>query len=434
MLLNPTTICLAAALGCMLSLPVEAETFTPKSYIKAVFAVSPVIGSAEQSFEQAGSVYRSAIMDAVAPSFSLSLSNSLYDDQNTALRLRKGDTGSSLSASWNLYDSAASPVVKVRKARLDYEYAQLTLLIAKQSEAVSALNRFYALYSAKKRIEIARMNLASRARQYKDTSEQYQSGTRSKTEQTQSEGDKLQSELSLAQAESAARKALLAFNEMLNTEPDEEQEALVSTQSVNIALPLPRDDMQKALDGNFSLRRQKVSLEKTRLNTRSNIMSDYPRFRLDASYNKSNLGLFRIPGGSWDGNPSYGLGMSLNFPFGFLGAQNYLDVKAQSNILKSAELGLVDALRSLKTSVLTAQEDIALQVKSLKLLEFQIKAQKGTTDMLLEEYSQGNARFLELDTAQTKLLDSSGNQITAVNDMDIALANYRTLLGEKIWE
>ena len=39
-----------------------------------------------------------------------------------------------------------------------------------------------------------------------------------------------------------------------------------------------------------------------------------------------------------------------------------------------------------------------------------------------------------MDSSQTKLLDSSNGQITAANDLDLALANYRVLLGERIWE
>ena len=73
-------------------------------------------------------------------------------------------------------------------------------------------------------------------------------------------------------------------------------------------------------------------------------------------------------------------------------------------------------------------------MKSRKLLEFQIKTQRESTDNLLSEYSLGGASMLQLDTAQTKLLDSTNGLIAAVNALDIALAEYRALLGERIWE
>ena len=172
------------------------------------------------SFKQAENAYKAAMLDAALPSFTLSLSDTLYDDQNRSLRFDKDEVASSLSASWNLYDSASGPVRKIKTARLDHEAARLAYLTAKQNEAVKALVRFYALYSAQRRIDIAKMNLASRERQYKDTNDQFQSGTRSRIEVTQSEGDKLQSELSVAQAETAEIKALMAFNELINAEPD----------------------------------------------------------------------------------------------------------------------------------------------------------------------------------------------------------------------
>lgn len=427
-------LCAAVLFFAAPAAPASAEPFRPGSYIKNVLDASPTLRQAEASFRQAENSYKTALLDAALPSFTLSLSDTLYDDQNKSLRLDKDAVASSLSASWNLYDSASSPVRRIKTARLDYEAARLAYLTAKQNEAVKALARFYSLYSAQRRIGAARTNLASRERQYKDTNEQFQSGTRSRIEVTQSEGDKLQSELSLAQAETAEIKALMAFNELINAEPDAPQAVEISTLSANIKLPLPKEDVAKALENNFGLRRQKLSLQKTRLTNRAGVLSNYPRFKVDAAWRKTALGLLGTPGGSWDGNPAYSLGASLSLPFGFLGAQNYLEVKTLEAALRSAGLEIENSARALKTSVLSAQKDIELQVKSSRLLEFQVKTQKETTDNLLGEYSLGGASFLQLDSAQTKLLDSSNGQITAANDLDLALANYSVLLGEKIWE
>jgi outer membrane protein TolC len=408
--------------------------FTPKIYIKAVIDASPAMRRAEQAYHQAENNYRSSLLDAALPSFNLNAAMPFYDDQEPRLRAERGDVSSSLSASWNLYDSVNSPLKRVKTARLDYANARLTLDIARQNEAIKALGRFYSLYSSQKKILTSKANLAARERQYKDTNEQFQSGTRSKIEVTQSEGDKLQSELSLAQAEAAAVKALMAFNELINAEPEAAQAVEVSTASAEIALPLPKADVARALANNFALRRQRLALDKTRITNRSAVLASLPRLRVDASWTKTALGILGTPGGSWDGNPSYRLGASLSFPFGFLGAQNYLDIRTQSYALKAAELELEDSERALKTGVLSAQADIALQVKTRQLLEFQVKALKDTTDNLLSEYSLGGASSLQLDSSQTKYLDSSNSQITALNDLDLALANYKVLMGEKIWE
>ncbi|HOW90451.1 MAG TPA: TolC family protein, partial [Elusimicrobiales bacterium] len=144
----------------------------------------------------------------------------------------------------------------------------------------------------------------------------------------------------------------------------------------------------------------------------------------------------KLPGsfGGRDFDQDYGARASINFPFGFLGAQNYLKARNQEKTLRSAELELQTAERALKTRVLSAQKDIELQVKAQKLLAFRVQAQKNAMENLQEEYAQGGASFLQLDTAQSKLLDSSNSQINAVNDLDISLANYKVLLGENVWE
>lgn len=434
-MIKPNQAILAAALlAASLAGAAGAETFTPRSYVKAALGVSPSMRRAEQAFRQAESSYKSALLDAALPAFSLGLSQTWYDQADTRLRLESEDVSSYLAASWNLYDSASSPLKKVKTARLDYEAARLAFLTAKQAEAVKALNRFYALYSAQKRIGTAKMDLASRERQYKDTNEQFQSGTRSRMQVTQSEVDKLQSELSLAQAESAEAKARMAFNELLNADPEAGQAVEVSTQAVQIALPLPRSDAAKALAGNLALRQQRLALQKTRITNRNSVLANYPRLRVDAAWRKSQLGLVGEPRGPRSGNPAYSLGASLNFPFGFFGLQNYLDIDAAGAALRSAELDLENSERALRTSVLSAQKDIELQVKSRQLLEVKVKAQNETTGNLMSEYSQGGADSLQLDSAQTKLLDASNAQIAALNDLDLAVANYRVLLGEQIWE
>lgn len=421
-------------LPAALSAPAEAEPFTPGSYIGAVLNASPALKKAEQVFEQAENSYKAALLDAALPAFTLDVSNTLYDERGRKLRLDLGDTASSLSASMNLYDSASSPLRRIRAARLEHEAARLAFLIAKQNEAVKALGRFYALYSAQQRIGTARINLASRERQYKDTNEQFQSGTRSHIEVTQSEGDKLDSELSLARAETEASKARMAFNELINAEPDAEQAVEISTRSAEIKLPLPKEDVAKALRNNLALRQQRLSLEKAELENRSGVLSSYPRFKVDAAWRKTALGLPGMTGGAGARDPSYSLAASLNFPFGFLGAQNYLKIGSLGAALRSAELEIEISERALRTSVLSAQKDIELQVKAGQLLKFQVKAQAETIDNLLSEYSLGGASFLQLDSSQTKLLDSSNGQITATNDLDLALANYKVLLGEKIWQ
>lgn len=430
-----TLYCLCAALpACFCAVPAAAETFTPKSYVRAALGASPSMRRAEQSFRQAESNYKAALLDAALPAFTLNMGETLYDQSDARLRLEREDVTSSLSASWNLYDSASSPLKKVKTARLDYEAARLSFLTAQQNESIKALNRFYALYSSQRRVGTSKMNLVSRERQYKDTNEQFQSGTRSRLQVTQSEGDKLQSELSLAQAEAAEVKARMAFNELVNAEPETEQAVEVSTQAADIKLPLPRTDVARALGNNFAQRQQRLALQKTSITNRTSVLSNYPRVRVDARWNKSALGLIGEPSYGGPNNPAYSLGASLSFPFGFFGLQNYLEIDAAGAALKSAELELENSERALKTSVLSAQKDIELQVKSRQLLEFQVKAQKETTENLMSEYSQGGADSLQLDLAQTKLLDSSNNQIAAVNDLDLALANYRILLGEKVWE
>ncbi len=408
--------------------------FNPRAYIAAVLRASPAMARAELALSRARNEYRAAVLDAALPSFTLAMSGSLYDDADTRLRLERGDFTSSLSASWNLYDSASGPVRRIRTARLDYEQAELTYLIAKQEEALKALNRFYTLYATRGRVTAAKANLSSRERQYNDTNDQYQSGTRSRIEVMQSEGDKLQSELSLAQAETAEIKALMAFNELINGDPVAPASVEVSTSVPDISLPLPAGDVARAMENNFSLRRRRLALDRTRVTTRNAVAAELPRLRLDASWAKSGLGIVGEPAYGGAGNPDYGLRASVSFPFGFFWAQNALEIRRSRDSLSSAEADLRDAERALRTEVLTAQKEIELQVKSRNLLEFQVKTQQESTGNLLSEYSLGGANMLQLDTAQTKLLDSTNGRIAAINALDIALAGYRALLGERIWE
>ncbi len=413
--------------------PAAASTYTPRGYIEATLTASLALRSAQKTWDRAQQTYRSALLDAGLPTMSLSLSNRLYDDEDPTVRLRRRETSSLLSANWNLYDSSRSPLAKVKQARLDYEAAQLSYQTARQDEALKALRRFFALYSTRRRVVTARADLKSRERQLADTKEQFDSGTRSRIEMTQSEGDKLQSEVSLAEAEAAQRKALFAFNELLNAEPDAPQDVAVSTAAAP-ALSPAATDLERALRDNFALRSSRVTLEKTRLAARLGIRGALPVLKVDAAWAKTGLGVIGEPGARGRGNPDYSVGTSLTFPFGFLGAQNAFNIAGQRAAAEAGEMTLRDAERAFNSLFLNARGHRAAGLTSLKLLEFQVKAQQEATDNLLVEYSQGGAQFLQLDTAQSKLLESSNRLTDATNALELSRASYRILLGEAFWE
>lgn len=417
----------------VLAVPSAASTFTPRGYVAAVMKASPALGAAREAWERAEAVYRGALFDAGLPSLTLSLSEDLYTDEDPRWSFRRREMTSTLAARWNLYDSSNSPLAKLRKARLDREGARLTWLTAQQELALKALARYYALYGARRRVETANANLASRRRQLADTKEQFDSGTRSRIELTQSEGDKLQSEVSLAAARTAARKAQVSFNELLNADPGAEHGLDVSTAAA-AALRPEGTDLERALRDNYGLRAARVTLDRTRLDARLGIMGSLPTLRVDAAWTKTGLGVAGEPGRRGTNNPDYGVGASLSWPLGFFGAQSAFNVAAQRAAARSGALGLAEAERAFKAGFLLARADIELQAETLRLLEFQVKAQQEATDELLKEYALGGAQFLQLDTAQTKLLDSSNQLIDALNALELARAGYRAMLGEAFWE
>jgi adhesin transport system outer membrane protein len=431
--MRPPAFLSAALAALSLATPAAASTFTARGYVAAVMKASPALGAARETWEQAEAAYRGALFDAGLPSLTLSLNNDLYTDEDPHWRLQRRDMTSSLAARWNLYDSSNSPLAKLRKARLAHETARLAWRTAQQELALKALARYYALYGARRRVETAKANLASRERQLTDTKEQFDSGTRSRIELTQSEGDKLQSEVSLASARTAERKARVSFNELLDADPGAEQGLEVSTAAA-AALRPESADLERALRDNYALRSARVALERTRLDARLGVMGSLPTLRVDAAWTKTGLGLAGEPGRRGTNNPDYGVGASLSWPVGFLGAQNAFNSAARRAAARSGTLGLAETERAFKASFLLARADIELQAESLRLLEFQVKAQKEATEELLKEYALGGAQFLQLDTAQTKLLDSSNQLIDALNALELARAGYRALLGEAFWE
>jgi outer membrane protein TolC len=163
-------------------------------------------------------------------------------------------------------------------------------------------------------------------------------------------------------------------------------------------------------------------------------MSSLPVLKVDAAWTKTGLGVAGEPGRRGTNNPDYGVGASITWPLGFLGGQNAFNIAAQRAAARAGALGLAEAERAFKAGFLLARADIELQAETLRLLEFQVKAQQEATDELLKEYAQGGADFLQLDTAQSKLLDSSNQLIDALNALELARASYRALKGEAFWE
>ena len=76
----------ALALSLIFSSNCAAESFTAKAYIGKVLGASLSMQKADEALKQAENTHKNAIVDAALPSFTLSLSESFYNENRTAPR------------------------------------------------------------------------------------------------------------------------------------------------------------------------------------------------------------------------------------------------------------------------------------------------------------------------------------------------------------
>ena len=344
---------------------VFAATWTPQTYMKAVFAAAPEIAQAEQSLRMSRDGYESAVIDKYLPSMTLAANTGLwgYDAYGYGTpHFNRSEIDSSLSLDWNLYNLGKDKL-SVEIARLGKDSSEDALFSARQSRALEALNAYYGFLLKKRLLAVARQNEAEQQKQNEVSAGLYKEGLCSRADLLQTETNYKTSQLNLVSAEAAYKKALMAFNVLIAREPYEEQE-LEDAQSASAEIKTTvEEDMKGSLQSRVEIKSALMDIDSARAQYRKARLDSLVSFKVDFAWEKYGLTFLGLNNSSYSPNPNYSLGASLSVPLGFFRQSQRRDSDYYKAAEEKASHALEAVRREVKTEVAEARINLELAAK-----------------------------------------------------------------------
>lgn len=409
--------------------PPAPVRWSSAAYVRAVLELSPEAGQAAEDLAAASLRWRSALADAVLPTFSLDARTYPYghdpDRGNRFDRwgLASREVSHSMTARWNLFNSF-SDSLSARAARQERDASAQALDAERQTQALAALNAFYSLFLRERLAEVARENLRAQEKQYKLTQDLYKHGMKSLSDLLKSETDWRSSELRLASAEGDLRAALLGFNNLLSRDPGTPAETAPPTVRDGPP-PSLEEGLRRAPRQRPELLRGRIRLDRARTLRAQAVQDSLPTFAADAFWTRSDP-LTRP-------NPRYYLALTLSLPSGFNLFSQAADVMAAGADVRSSAHSLAALERSVREEVYSSHIDLERALRSHAVAVRKEEISRRNLDLVLEQYRQGSADVIKLNQAQLDYLNAQTERARALFDANVQDAQYRLSIGDRLW-
>ena len=421
----------------LLPSPARAEAVTVSSYTAAALHSSPEVRSAEDAYNAADAALKGQAAAMMLPTLSFSYTqypfghNPLdayrYEHGRFSPRLGQAVT----TANWNLFNGFID-LQKTRAAALARRAARAALAAARQDRAFAAISAFYGLDSKTELLAVARQNLADQRRQYEQSLDLYKHGMKSLADLLKSETDWRSSELRIIAAESERKKALVAFNLLIDRGALDEAPLALDLQAGATALPSVDADFARALQLRPETTKAREELEKARVAVQQAAQGLLPELRVDASWSRTRYAAY--PGaGSSVPNPNHNVGVALSLPVGFNGfTQGWALASARSE-KRRAEAALDEAERTVKSEVYNAFIDLERVSGSYSVALQKEEIAAKALELVGRQYQQGAADAIRMNQAQNDYLNARVERALALHDIFIDRARYRRAVGEPLW-
>ncbi len=436
--MNPTSALTLLALFLPLARGARAaDGLTVSSYTAAALESAPEVRSAEDAYKAADAALKGQAAAMLLPTLAFTYSqypyghNPLDSYRYEHGRFAPRNAQAAATANWNLFNNFED-LQKTRAAAMARRAARSALTAAKQDRAFAAITAFYDLDSKTELLGVAQQNLKDQKQQYDQSLDLYKHGMKSLADLLKSETDWRSSQLRLIAAEADRKSSLVAFNALIDRGALEEAALTVNLQAGATDLPLVGVDFVRALELRPEVTKAREELERARVALQQAVEGILPRFKVDATWNRTRYAAF--PGaGSTNPNPNYYVGLALTLPIGFNGFTQGWTISAARAEKRRAEEARRAAERTVKSEVYGAfisMEKVS-QSYSIALLKEEIAAK--SLELVGRQYQQGSADAIRMNQAQNDYLNARVERALALHDIFIDRARYRRAVGDPLW-
>lgn len=330
----------------------------------------------------------------------------------------------------NATASASMPLVNaqlwesLKLSGMDVELAVEQARASKISMISQVKQAFYAVLLAQKSHEVISGVYDNARKNYEKTEQRFNVGKASEVERLRAQVTMMNAEPNVSSAENAVLLATWQLKAVMGIDLGTEVEVVgdLNDYTNEMLAPYVSEDDLSSNSTLMQLDIQNRMLESTiRMQKRQYL----PTLAASINYNYSAMGDDEL---RWF--PSSTAALSLNIPVfdGFQKRYNIKQSKVNKNML---ELQREDTERNLRIAIRNYNDQMALCIKNYQAANATVEVAQKSYEISEKMYEVGKATMVELNDAQTALLQSQLTQAEAVYSFMVAKASLDEMLGKE---
>ena len=403
--------------------------FTLDEYIRLYLQNSPEVINTFNALKKAEINFKSKFIDLFLPSANLSANTEITSKDNPGIHL-DNPYDATLSLNWNLFNSWKDYLTYLQQKNT-LKLARISFENTMQDIALKAIETYYDLKLKESLLLVADNDLISKKQQFDTTTSLYKAGLQNYTSYLQGDNNYKSAQLSAKQKRATYEKSRIIFNNAIGRAPEEE---VVLNYTLGEMAPLfissYEEDLHTALLNRYDINQKIITLQNENLGHKITTLRNLPSLNAGFSLVNSSRDIF----GTNSNHTNYSLGLSLNVPIGFLGINNYYNIKLSEINLTDSYMNFEDLLRNIRKKVLDTRTELTLQEESIKISEGNLKIAKERLEITKKKYDIGDATALELADAQNAYLSAENSTTTYRYDYQLSQYSYKRILGLPIYD
>ncbi len=354
-----------------------------------------------------------------------------YNVSETGVMVSNDYYSMGFSASQPLF-AGGSKILSLKTSYLNYRSSEADLRGETADLIYEVKQAFYTAISASQTVDNVVQSLERTREQWRFVAQRDTLGLADPTEVSQMKVTLAEAELSHLQAKNAKRQAEESLFSILALPVYIKDVSLIEP-VVSIREPEDLDYfIDKALESNPQIKAAELARFSAKLN-RFSAWSDYlPSVNASYSYNWSDN---QMPSdfGEITDDASWSVGVSASWSL-FTGTSRISSIRSANSSERDAELTLKQAKQLIETSVRRAYRTMEEAVARSELAKARLEDAQLNATLFREKYEIGNCTLLELLQAELSLQNAEAEEVQAIFDYRIAMAELERLSGVDLEE
>jgi len=348
-----------------------------------------------------------------------------YNFTETGFTVSNNHYSMGFSASQPLF-AGGNNILSLKSSILNYRASEVEYTGEQKKLIYDVKQAYYTAVSAEQTLRNVEQSLERAREQWRFVAQRDTLGLADPTEVSQMKVTLAETELSLLQAQNGRRQAMERLFALLSLPMDRDIK-LIEPNLASIETPSLDDLLEESIEQNPQIKAAELAKYSAQL-TRFSSWSGYlPSVNASYSYNWSDNSMPDGFSEIWD-DATWSFGVSASWSL-FSGTSRIAGVRSANSGERSAELTLLQAKQTIETAVRLAYRNMEEASARIRLADARVEDAELNATLFREKFELGNSTILELLQAELSLQNALAENVKAVYDFRMAIAELERLSG-----